>query len=172
MTVEQALAHPTWRMGAKITIDSATLMNKGLELIEAHLLFGVPYERIEIVVHPQSIVHGLVRLRDGAMLAHMGMPDMRVPIAYALTHPERRALPAPRIDLDAAPVVRVRAARPAGVPAALRSHAPRARRAGLHRASSTRRTRRRSRRSWPAAAGSSTSPRSLRMRSTPLPASR
>ena len=76
-------------MGARITIDSATLMNKGLEIIEAHWLFGVPYERIEVVVHPQSIVHGLVRLRDGALLAHLGLPDMRVPIAYALAYPRR-----------------------------------------------------------------------------------
>jgi 1-deoxy-D-xylulose-5-phosphate reductoisomerase len=97
--VEDALAHPTWRMGAKITIDSATLMNKGLELIEAHVLFGVPLERIEVVVHPQSIVHALVRLRDGALLAHLGLPDMRVPISYALTYPERAATPAAALDL-------------------------------------------------------------------------
>ena len=76
-------------MGGKITIDSATLMNKGLEVIEAHHLFGVPYERIDVIVHPQSIVHGLVTLCDGAVLAHLGCPDMRVPIAYALHHPER-----------------------------------------------------------------------------------
>ena len=81
MTVEQALAHPTWSMGGKITIDSATLMNKGLEVIEAHWLFGTPYERIDVVVHPQSIVHALVNLNDGATLAHLGHPDMRVPIA-------------------------------------------------------------------------------------------
>ncbi len=84
-----ALAHPTWRMGPKITVDSATLMNKGLELIEAHFLFGLPYERIEVVVHPTSIVHALVRFRDGAALAHLGYPDMRVPISYALTYPDR-----------------------------------------------------------------------------------
>ena len=89
MTPEQALRHPTWTMGARITIDSATLMNKGLEVIEAHWLFGVPFERIEVVVHPQSIVHALVRLRDGALLAHLGLPDMRVPIAYALAYPRR-----------------------------------------------------------------------------------
>ena len=89
MTPEQALRHPTWAMGARITIDSATLMNKGLEVIEAHWLFDVPFERIEVVVHPQSIVHALVRLRDGALLAHLGLPDMRVPIAYALAHPRR-----------------------------------------------------------------------------------
>ena len=93
MTVEEALAHPTWAMGGKITIDSATLMNKGLEVIEAHHLFGTPYERIDVVVHPQSIVHALVALYDGAALAHLGHPDMRVPIAYALHHPERVDVP-------------------------------------------------------------------------------
>ena len=94
ITVEQALAHPTWTMGAKITIDSATLMNKGLEVIEAHMLFGLPYSAIEVVVHPQSIVHGMARLRDGALIAHLGHPDMRVPISYALTYPRREAVPA------------------------------------------------------------------------------
>jgi 1-deoxy-D-xylulose-5-phosphate reductoisomerase len=89
VTREEALAHPTWDMGGKITIDSATLMNKGLELIEAHHLFGVPYERIDVVVHPQSIVHALVHLNDGASLAHLGYPDMRVPISYALHYPDR-----------------------------------------------------------------------------------
>jgi len=84
VTVEQALAHPTWEMGGKITIDSATLMNKGLELMEAHHLFGVPYERIDVVVHPQSLIHGLVSLLDGAMLAHIGPKDMRIAISYAL----------------------------------------------------------------------------------------
>jgi 1-deoxy-D-xylulose-5-phosphate reductoisomerase len=83
-TVEQALAHPTWRMGGKITIDSATMMNKGLELIEAHHLFDVPMNKIDVLVHPQSIVHGLVELADGAQLAHLGQPDMRVAISYAL----------------------------------------------------------------------------------------
>jgi 1-deoxy-D-xylulose-5-phosphate reductoisomerase len=99
VTVEQALAHPTWDMGGKITIDSATLMNKGLELIEAHHLFTVPYERIDVVVHPQSIVHSLIHLCDGATLAHLGYPDMRVPIAYALHHPERVDVPVPTLDL-------------------------------------------------------------------------
>jgi 1-deoxy-D-xylulose-5-phosphate reductoisomerase len=89
VTVEQALAHPTWAMGGKITIDSATLMNKGLELIEAHHLFGTPYDQIEVVVHPQSIIHSLIQLCDGATLAHLGYPDMRVPISYALHYPER-----------------------------------------------------------------------------------
>jgi 1-deoxy-D-xylulose-5-phosphate reductoisomerase len=94
-----ALAHPTWSMGPKITIDSATLMNKGLELIEAHFLFDLPYERIEVVVHPTSVVHALVRFRDGASLAHLGYPDMRVPISFALTYPERAETPVAPLDL-------------------------------------------------------------------------
>jgi 1-deoxy-D-xylulose-5-phosphate reductoisomerase len=97
--VDEALAHPTWSMGPKITVDSATLANKGLELIEAHFLFGLPYDRIEVVVHPGSIVHALVRFRDGATLAHLGYPDMRVPISYALTSPERAATPVPPLAL-------------------------------------------------------------------------
>ena len=101
VTPEEALAHPTWSMGPKITIDSATLANKGLELIEAHYLFGLPYERIEVVVHPTSVVHGLVRFRDGATLAHLGYPDMRVPISFALTYPERRATSVPSLDFSA-----------------------------------------------------------------------
>src|SRR3954453_6774430 len=87
VTPEEALAHPTWNMGPKITIDSATLANKGLEIIEAHFLFGLAYEQIEVVVPPTSVVHSLVRFRDGAALAHLGYPDMRVPISYALTYP-------------------------------------------------------------------------------------
>jgi 1-deoxy-D-xylulose-5-phosphate reductoisomerase len=101
VTVEEALTHPTWSMGPKITVDSATLANKGLELIEAHWLFDVAYERIEVVVHPSSIVHGLVRFRDGAALAHVGYPDMRVPISFALTYPRRAATPVPALDLAA-----------------------------------------------------------------------
>jgi 1-deoxy-D-xylulose-5-phosphate reductoisomerase len=104
VTAADALAHPTWNMGAKITIDSATLANKGLEVIEAHFLFGLPYDRIEVVVHPTSIVHGLVRFRDGAAVAHLGYPDMRVPISYALTYPERSATPIPALDLTAGPL--------------------------------------------------------------------
>ena len=104
VTAEQALAHPTWNMGAKITIDSATLANKGLEVIEAHFLFGVPYDRIEVVVHPTSIVHGLVRFKDGAAIAHLGYPDMRVPISYALTYPDRAGTPIPSLDLTAGPL--------------------------------------------------------------------
>ena len=99
VTPDEALAHPTWQMGPKITVDSATLANKGLELIEAHFLFGLPYERIEVVVHPTSVVHALVRFRDGAALAHLGYPDMRVPISFALTYPERAATPIPPLDL-------------------------------------------------------------------------
>jgi 1-deoxy-D-xylulose-5-phosphate reductoisomerase len=101
VTPAEALAHPTWEMGGRITIDSATLINKGFELIEAHHLFGVPYSRIDVVVHPQSIVHGLVRLNDGASLAHLGHPDMRVPISYALHHPERADVPTQVLDLAA-----------------------------------------------------------------------
>jgi 1-deoxy-D-xylulose-5-phosphate reductoisomerase len=100
VTPAEALAHPTWSMGEKITIDSATLMNKGLEVIEAHHLFGVPYEAVEVVVHPQSIVHGMVRFRDGALLAHAGLPDMRVPISWALTHPHRGPTAVAPLDLS------------------------------------------------------------------------
>src|ERR671922_214688 len=99
VTPDDALAHPTWNMGPKITVDSATLANKGLELIEAHFLFDLPYDRIEVAVHPTSVVHALVRLRDGAALAHLGYPDMRAPISYALTYPERAATPLPALDL-------------------------------------------------------------------------
>jgi 1-deoxy-D-xylulose-5-phosphate reductoisomerase len=99
VTPEEALAHPTWNMGPKITVDSATLANKGLELIEAHFLFGLPYDRIEVVVHPSSVVHALVRFRDGGALAHLGYPDMRVPISYALTYPERAPTLVPQLDL-------------------------------------------------------------------------
>jgi len=99
VTPDDALAHPTWNMGEKNTIDSATLMNKGLELIEAHHLFGVPYDSIDVLVHPQSIVHALVHLNDGASLAHLGLPDMRVPISYALHHPQRSDVPLDTLDL-------------------------------------------------------------------------
>ncbi|HSK50074.1 MAG TPA: 1-deoxy-D-xylulose-5-phosphate reductoisomerase [Solirubrobacterales bacterium] len=101
VSVEDALAHPTWRMGGRITIDSATLMNKGFEAIEAHHLFGVPYERIGVVVHPQSLVHSLIHLIDGSSLAHLGYPDMRVPISYALHFPERAGVEVPQLDLAA-----------------------------------------------------------------------
>ncbi len=99
VTPAEALAHPTWRMGPKITVDSATLANKGLELIEAHWLFDVPYDSIEVVVHPTSVVHALARFRDGALLAHLGFPDMRVPISYALTWPDRASTPVAQLDL-------------------------------------------------------------------------
>ncbi|HMA27603.1 MAG: 1-deoxy-D-xylulose-5-phosphate reductoisomerase [Solirubrobacterales bacterium] len=100
ITAEEALAHPTWQMGGRITIDSATLMNKGFEMIEAHHLFAVPYERIDVVIHPQSIIHSLVHLNDGASLAHLGYPDMRVPISYALQFPERADVDVPTLDLS------------------------------------------------------------------------
>ena len=165
MTPEEALAHPTWSMGPKITIDSATLANKGLELIEAHFLFGLPYERIEVVVHPTSIVHALVRFRDGASLAHLGYPDMRVPISFALTYPERAATPVPAARPRRRPDARVRRARPRDVPAArARARGRRARR-HLSRARSTRRTRSPSPPSSRAGCRSSASPRWSRRRS-------
>jgi 1-deoxy-D-xylulose-5-phosphate reductoisomerase len=96
---EDALRHPTWRMGRKITVDSATLMNKGLEVIEAHWLFGLPPERIDVLIHPQSIVHSLVELQDGSMLAQLGVTDMRLPIQYAFSYPDRWGMPLPPLDL-------------------------------------------------------------------------
>jgi 1-deoxy-D-xylulose-5-phosphate reductoisomerase len=101
VSVADALAHPTWKMGGRITVDSATLMNKGFEVIEAHHLFGVQFERIDVVVHPQSLVHSLIQLIDGSTLAHLGHPDMRVPISYALHFPERAPVDVPRLDLAA-----------------------------------------------------------------------
>src|ERR1700759_2756356 len=98
VSVAEALDHPTWKMGGRITIDCATLMNKGFEVIEAHHLFGVPYERIDVVVHPQSLIHSMVNLLDGSTLAHLGYPDMRVPISYALNFPERAPVDLPRLD--------------------------------------------------------------------------
>ena len=100
VSVNEALAHPTWTMGGKITIDSATLMNKGLELMEAHHLFGTPYERIDVVVHPQSLIHGLIQMADGAMLAHLGPPDMRIAISYALHGGESVPLGLAALDLE------------------------------------------------------------------------
>jgi len=99
VTLEQALKHPTWTMGPKVTIDSATLMNKGLELIEAHHLFGLKPDELDVVVHPQSVVHGLVEFRDGSVIAQLGSPDMRIPIAHCLAYPMRMTTPAPRLDL-------------------------------------------------------------------------
>jgi 1-deoxy-D-xylulose-5-phosphate reductoisomerase len=98
-TPAQAVAHPNWKMGAKISVDSATLMNKGLELIEAHYLFGLPSRRLDIVIHPQSVIHSMVEFIDGSVLAQLGSPDMRIPIAFALAWPERMATPAQRLDL-------------------------------------------------------------------------
>jgi 1-deoxy-D-xylulose-5-phosphate reductoisomerase len=98
VTVDEALAHPTWKMGPKITIDSSTLMNKGLEVIEAHELFGTPFDQIEVVVHPQSVVHSMVEFTDGCTLAQLSMPDMRLPIGYALAYPARIGTPFGRID--------------------------------------------------------------------------
>ena len=100
-TPAQAIAHPNWTMGAKISVDSATLMNKGLELMEAHYLFGLPSERIDILIHPQSVIHSMVEFIDGSILAQLGSPDMRIPIAYALAWPERLETPAQRLDLAA-----------------------------------------------------------------------
>ena len=100
-TPAQAVAHPNWSMGAKISVDSATLMNKGLELIEAHYLFGLPSERLDILIHPQSVIHSMVEFIDGSVLAQLGSPDMRIPIAYALAWPDRIETPAQRLDLAA-----------------------------------------------------------------------
>ena len=102
VTVDEALAHPTWSMGPKITVDSSTLMNKGLEVIEAHELFGVPFQRIEVVVHPQSIVHSMVEFTDGATIAQLSQPDMRGPIGYALAWPDRLTTPFGRMDWSTA----------------------------------------------------------------------
>jgi 1-deoxy-D-xylulose-5-phosphate reductoisomerase len=100
MTPEQAVAHPNWSMGAKISVDSATMMNKGLELIEAYHLFGLPEDRIDILVHPQSVIHSLVAYHDGSVLAQLGTPDMRTPIAYALAYPARMTTPGKRLNLS------------------------------------------------------------------------
>jgi len=158
VTPEQALAHPTWQMGPKITIDSATLANKGLELIEAHFLFGLPYERIEVIVQPSSIVHSLVRFRDGALLAHLGYPDMRVPISFALSYPERAATS----DRGARPGrhdARVRAARRGDFPVRIARAAGGAGPVAALPAPSARPTRSRSRPSSPDSSRSSPSPR-------------
>jgi 1-deoxy-D-xylulose-5-phosphate reductoisomerase len=100
ITPEEALRHPNWSMGKKVTIDSATLMNKGLEVIEAHWLFGLSVDQVDVIIHPQSIVHSLVEFVDGSVLAQLGVPDMRVPIQYALTYPERRQNRVPRLALE------------------------------------------------------------------------
>ena len=159
VTPDEALAHPTWNMGPKITVDSATLANKGLELIEAHFLFGLPYDRLEVVVHPTSIVHAIVRFRDGGALAHLGYPDMRVPISYALTYPERAD------DGGATSRPRRRSRSSSTRPTSRRSRCSRSRArresaAGRRRASSTPRTRSPSMRSSRSASGLPISPRS------------
>ena len=109
-TVADALAHPTWRMGEKITIDSATMMNKALEIIEARWLFDLPPEQIDVVIHPQSIVHSLVEFVDGSVVAQLSPPDMKLPIQYALTWPERQPSPARKLDLTRGAAARFRAA--------------------------------------------------------------
>jgi 1-deoxy-D-xylulose-5-phosphate reductoisomerase len=101
ITVENALSHPNWKMGNKITIDSATLMNKGLEVIEAHWLFGLPAEKIQVVIHPQSIIHSMVEFVDGSIKAQLGLPDMKLPIQYALSYPERWPMNGGRVDFPA-----------------------------------------------------------------------
>ena len=135
VTVDDALAHPTWTMGPKITVDSSTLMNKGLEVIEAHELFGVAYDRIEVVVHPQSIVHSMVEFTDGATIAQLSLPDMRLPIGYALAWPDRIGhARSARIDWADARPPRLRAARPRRLPVPrprLRGRAHRRDRPGL-----------------------------------------
>ncbi|MCC7167726.1 MAG: 1-deoxy-D-xylulose-5-phosphate reductoisomerase [Rhodospirillales bacterium] len=117
VTPEEAVAHPNWSMGAKISIDSATMMNKGLELIEAHHLFGLPEDRIDILVHPQSVIHSLVAYVDGSVLAQLGTPDMRTPIAYALAWPKRMAAPSARLDLAEIATLTFEAPDPIRVPA-------------------------------------------------------
>ena len=111
-----ALDHPNWSMGPKITIDSATLMNKGLEVIEAHWLFGRGYDDIKVVVHPQSVVHSLVEYVDGSFIAQLGQPDMKTPIAFALSHPQRLALDLPRLDLAQVASLDLRGAGPGALP--------------------------------------------------------
>lgn len=117
VTVAEALAHPTWAMGPRITIDSATLMNKGLEVIEAHWLYDVPYDQIEVIVHPQSLVHSFVEFVDGSLKAQLGLPDMRIPIQYSVTFPQRTAGPAPRLELTEHPQMSFEAPDPQRFPA-------------------------------------------------------
>ena len=160
VTVDDALAHPTWSWGAKITIDSSTLMNKGLEVIEAHELFGVDFDRIDVVVHPQSVVHGMVEFPDGATIAQLSMPDMRLPIGLALGAPPGSTRPSAPIDWAHPRAARLRAPRPRGLPVPgtrLRGGPGRRRRAGDALAAPTRS---RSRRSWPAGSPGRPSPRS------------
>lgn len=109
VTAKQALEHPTWKMGPKISIDSATLMNKGLEVIEAYHLFGVDYDSISVIVHPQSLIHSMVEYSDGSILAHLGATDMRIPIQYAFSYPERWEIPCPNIDLTSFDAIELKA---------------------------------------------------------------
>ena len=167
MTVEDALKHPTWDMGAKITIDSSTLMNKGLEVIEAHELFGVDYDEIEVVVHPQSVIHSMVEFSDGATIAQLSMPDMRLPIGLALGAPDRLDEPFGAIDWTTLQTLTFEPSRPGGVPvpgAGLRGGSPGRRCPGHPRA---RPTRSRSRRSSTAGSRGWRSPRSTKKFSNP-----
>ena len=159
VTVADALKHPTWDMGAKITIDSSTLMNKGLEVIEANELFGVDYDQVDVVVHPQSVIHGMVEFTDGATIAQLSMPDMRLPIGLALgaPGPARRALR--RHRLDRAVSAHLRGARPRGVPLPAPRLRGRSRREAAPRRPSAGPTRSRSRPSWPDASRGSRSRR-------------
>ena len=164
VTVEQALKHPTWSMGPKVTIDSATLMNKGLELIEAHHLFALGPEALDVVVHPQSVVHGLVEFRDGSVVAQLGSPDMRIPIAHCLAWPVRMGTPAPRLDLARIATLTFEEPDLARFPAlALARRALAA--GGAFRPSSMPRTRSRFASSSAAGSVSAASPRSSRQRS-------
>ena len=159
-TVEEALNHPTWRMGSKITVDSATLANKALEVIEAHHLFGLPYDAIEVVVHPQSIVHAFVEFCDGSVIAQLGFPSMELPILYALTHPGR--LPdagVRRFDPVAAGPLTFEPVRHDVFRALRAPGSPRAGPGAPRRRCSTRPTRTRWPRSWPAGSPSAGSPR-------------
>ena len=143
-TLEQALKHPNWSMGPKITIDSATMMNKGLELIEAHHLFAVEPAKLDVLVHPQSIIHGMVEYRDGSVVAQLGSPDMRIPIAHCLAWPSRIDGPAAKLDLAKIGYADLRGARPGSASRRWRSAAARSRPAARRRPSSTPPTRSRS----------------------------
>ena len=148
-TPEQALRHPNWSMGPKVTIDSATLMNKGLELIEAHHLFALRPDEIDVLVHPQSVVHGLVEFRDGSVVAQLGSPDMRIPIAHCLAWPRRINGPAARLDLAKVRELTFRRTRPGAFPGARLWRAERWNVAARRRPCSMRRTRWRLRNSSP-----------------------
>ena len=173
-TLEDALRHPTWQMGRKITVDSATLANKALEVIEAHFLFGLPYDRIEVVVHPQSIVHSFVEFVDGSVLAQLGVPSMELPVLYALTHPDRVAdTGVPPFDPVASSPLTFEPVRQPSVSRRSRSESRPAGRAGRRRRCSMQRTKPRSRSFSTDGFASATSARRLRahwMRSAICPA--